>query len=47
MPKGQEREELHRIIWKIANDPRAVVDSWDFKAYVPGMLREIDLFQIQ
>ncbi|MBR5622961.1 MAG: type I restriction-modification system subunit M [Opitutales bacterium] len=34
----QERNELHRAIWQIANDLRGSVDGWDFKAYVLGML---------
>lgn len=34
----QERENLHRTIWKIANDLRGSVDGWDFKQYVLGML---------
>lgn len=38
MSKETERAELHRIIWKIANDLRGSVDGWDFKAYVLGML---------
>lgn len=38
MSKEQERAELHRIIWKIANDLRGSVDGWDFKSYVLGML---------
>ncbi len=38
MTKEQEREELHRTIWQIANDLRGSVDGWDFKAYVLGML---------
>ena len=29
--KEQEREELHKAIWNIANDLRGSVDSWDFK----------------
>ncbi|MXW83961.1 MAG: type I restriction-modification system subunit M [Rhodothermaceae bacterium] len=33
-----ERAELHRIIWRIANDLRGSVDGWDFKSYVLGML---------
>lgn len=37
--KEQEREELHRTIWNIANDLRGSVDGWDFKQYVLGMLR--------
>lgn len=36
--KEQERAELHRVIWKIANDLRGAVDGWDFKAYVLGLL---------
>ena len=36
--KEQEREELHRTIWAIANDLRGAVDGWDFKQYVLGML---------
>lgn len=38
MTKEQERNELHRTIWRIANDLRGSVDGWDFKAYVLGML---------
>ena len=38
MGKEQERAELHRTIWQIANDLRGSVDGWDFKAYVLGML---------
>lgn len=33
-----EREELHKTIWKIANDLRGSVDGWDFKSYVLGFL---------
>ena len=36
--KEQERSELHRAIWQIANDLRGSVDGWDFKQYVLGML---------
>ena len=36
--KEQERAELHRTIWSIANDLRGSVDGWDFKQYVLGML---------
>ena len=36
--KEQERAELHRAIWAIANDLRGSVDGWDFKQYVLGML---------
>lgn len=38
MTKEQERTELHRAIWQIANDLRGSVDGWDFKQYVLGML---------
>lgn len=36
--KEQERAELHRVIWNIDNDLRGIVDGWDFKQYVLGML---------
>ena len=36
--KEQERAELHRAIWQIANDMRGAVDGWDFKQYVLGIL---------
>ena len=36
--KEQERAELHRSIWNIANDLRGSVDGWDFKQYVLGMM---------
>jgi len=36
--KEQERAELHRAIWQIANDLRGSIDGWDFKQYVLGML---------
>lgn len=36
--KEQERAELHKTIWRIANDLRGCVDGWDFKTYVLGML---------
>ena len=36
--KESERAELHRTIWRIANDLRGSVDGWDFKSYVLGML---------
>ena len=35
---GQEREELHRAIWSIADDLRGSVDGWDFKSYVLGTM---------
>ncbi len=33
-----QRAELHKTIWRIANDLRGSVDGWDFKTYVLGML---------
>lgn len=33
-----QRAELHKTIWRIANDLRGSVDGWDFKSYVLGML---------
>ncbi len=36
--KEAERAELHKTIWRIANDLRGAVDGWDFKSYVLGML---------
>lgn len=36
--KEAERAELHKAIWRIANDLRGSVDGWDFKTYVLGML---------
>ena len=36
--KEQEREELHRAIWAIADDLRGSVDGWDFKNYVLGTM---------
>lgn len=36
--KEQERDELHRAIWSIADDLRGSVDGWDFKNYVLGTM---------
>lgn len=36
--RGQERNELHNTIWKLANELRGSVDGWDFKQYVLGFL---------
>lgn len=36
--KEQEREELHRAIWAIADELRGSVDGWDFKHYVLGTM---------
>lgn len=38
MQKEQERANLHKTIWKIAEDLRGSVDGWDFKSYVLGFL---------
>ena len=38
MTSTQQRAELHRQIWQIANDVRGAVDGWDFKQYVLGAL---------
>ena len=35
---AQEKQELFKTIWKIADDLRGKVDGWDFKAYVLGTL---------
>lgn len=36
--KEIQRAELHKTIWRIANDLRGSVDGWDFKSYVLGLL---------
>ena len=36
--KEQERDELHRTIWAIADEQRGAVDDWDFKNYVLGTM---------
>ena len=38
MVAAAERAELHKTIWRIANDLRGSVDGWDFKSYVLGFL---------
>lgn len=38
MKKEQEREEIHRSIWAIADALRGAVDGWDFKNYVLGTM---------
>lgn len=38
MSNDQQRAELHRTIWKIADDLRGSVDGWEFKSYVLGTL---------
>ena len=36
--REQERDELHRSIWKIADELRGAVDGWDFKQYILGIM---------
>ena len=38
MTNVKERAELHKTIWKIANDLRGSIDGWEFKAYVLGSI---------
>ena len=38
MATTNERAELHKTIWKIANDLRGAVDGWSFKAYILGSI---------
>ena len=38
MTGQQQRDELHRQIWAIANRVRGAVDGWDFKQFVLGAL---------
>ncbi|EPH8732858.1 type I restriction-modification system subunit M [Neisseria gonorrhoeae] len=38
MTEMQQRAQLHRQIWKIADEVRGAVDGWDFKQYVLGTL---------
>ena len=35
---NQERDELHKKIWDIANRLRGSIDGWDFKQYVLGIM---------
>ena len=36
--KKQERDELHRAIWAIADELRGAVDGWDFKNFIVGSM---------
>ena len=38
MTSNEQRAQLQRQIWQIANDVRGSVDGWDFKQYVLGSL---------
>ena len=46
MSRDLERAELHKTIWRIANDLRGSVDGWDFKSYVLGILFYLSLIHI-
>ena len=34
----QQRDALHKTIWRLAEDMRGAVDGWEFKQYVLGLL---------
>jgi type I restriction enzyme M protein len=36
--KEQQRAELHKTIWSIADNLRGSIDRWDFEQYVLSML---------
>ena len=36
--ENEQRTELHRKIWSIADKVRGAVDGWDFKQYILGIL---------
>lgn len=38
MSNVQQREELHKTIWSMADELRGAVGGWEFKAYVLGTL---------
>ena len=38
MSGTQQRAELHKTIWNLANELRGSIDGWDFKQYVLGAL---------
>ena len=38
MASNNERDELHRTIWGIADELRGSVDGWDFKQYILGIM---------
>ena len=38
MARLEERTELHKAIWGIADSLRGSVSGWEFKAYVLGTL---------
>ena len=38
MSGNEQRTELHKTIWRAANELRGAVDGWDFKQYMLGFL---------
>lgn len=36
--KIQERDEVHKAIWSVADELRGSVDGWDFKIYILGTM---------
>ena len=38
MASNNERDEVHKAIWSIADDLRGAVDGWDFKQYILGIM---------
>ena len=42
--KEQERDELHRAIWAIADELRGAVDGWDFILTVISVVRYVGYF---
>lgn len=38
MSRDQQREELHKTIWDMADELRGAIGGWEFKAYVLGTL---------
>lgn len=36
--KENQQNELHKTIWRVANELRGSVDGWDFKQYVLGIM---------
>lgn len=41
---NQEREELHKTIWSIADDLRGAIGGWEFKAFVRCLPKNLDTF---
>ena len=38
MSEIQQKEELHKTIWAMADELRGAIGGWEFKAYVLGTL---------